>query len=134
LPPFSQSFVAGQVCDFPVTIESARQAEILKTFSNGRQLITGAAVNRVTNDATHRSVLVNASGPGTLTTANGILTITARGRSMWFFFPGDLGAGEPGALILVTGLTVETVNAETGAIIQFSHPQGTTENFCETMR
>jgi hypothetical protein len=53
---------------------------------------------------------------------------------MWFFFPGDLGAGEPGALILVTGLTVETVNAETGAIIPFSHPQGTTENFCKTMR
>ena len=45
----------------------------------------------------------------------------------------DLGAGQPGALLAMTGLVEEVLSADFNTVISFSHRAGTTENLCETL-
>jgi hypothetical protein len=51
---------------------------------------------------------VNVSGPGTfIPNPDGTTLLRAEGRSLFFFGPGELRAGSPGALIVTTGLVTE---------------------------
>ena len=45
----------------------------------------------------------------------------------------DLGAGQPGALLAMTGLVEEVLSADFNTVISFAHRAGTTENLCETL-
>lgn len=131
IDPFHQTIEAGHACPFAIRVDQLSINEVLTFLSNGRVFLTGNSVQRVTNLDSGKSVVVNASGPFTLTSAGGVDTFTARGRNMWTFGPGDLGPGQPAAQLLTTGLAVYTVSASG---ITFSHTGGTTENLCETLR
>jgi hypothetical protein len=128
------TFDAGLVCSFPVTLEPVTNRQSIKIFENGRVMINGAFRTRVTNETTGASIVIGNSGPATITeNEDGTITLKVRGRSLFFFFPGDLGPGRPGALLYMTGLVVEVAAADFSTIISFSHPHGTTQNLCETL-
>lgn len=128
------SFGAGEVCSFPLTLSAERNRQQIISFSDGRINIVGSFWTRVTNDATGESIILNTSGPGFITpNPDGTVTLKVTGKSLFYFFPGDLGPGQPGALLNMTGLVVETLPADFSAILSFTHTGGTTENLCETL-
>jgi hypothetical protein len=131
IDPFHLTIEAGQACPFAIRIDQLSINEVLTFLSNGRVFLTGNSVQRVTNLDNGKSVIVNASGPFTLTSVGGVDTFTARGRNMWTFGPGALGLGQPAAQLVTTGLAVYTQSASG---ITFTHTGGTTENLCETLR
>jgi hypothetical protein len=131
LDPVHDAQAAGVVCPFAVSVDSISINETLTILANGRVFITGASVERVTNLDNGKSVVLNVSGPLTISSAGGVDTFVARGRNLWGFHRGDLGPGQPGALLLTTGLAIYT-QSESG--ITFSHDVGTTENLCVTLR
>jgi hypothetical protein len=123
---------AGTACSFAVQVGSVKQNETATTFSNGRVLITGASIVKLTNVSTGKSIVVNASGPVSLIFGATSLTATARGRTMVSFRPGDVGPFVPG-LVVTTGLVRLTIDLETGRITSFTHSGGTTENLCDAL-
>ena len=130
LDPVHDTQPAGVVCPFAVSVDSVGINETLTVLTNGRTFITGSSFERVTNLDNGKSVIVNVSGPTTVTDTNGFPTFVARGRNLWGIHAGDLGSGQPGALLLTTGLAVLTVSASG---LTFSHDVGTTENLCVTL-
>ena len=131
LDPVHDVQAAGIVCPFAVSVDSVSINETLAILSSGRVFITGASVERVTNLDSGKSVVLNVSGPVTISSAAGVDTFVAGGRNLWGFHRGDLGPGQPGILLLTTGLAILTVS-ESG--LTFTHDGGTTENLCETLR
>lgn len=131
----SVSFGAGEVCTFPLTLSTERNRQQIISFSDGRIKIVGSFWTRITNHTTGESIVVNTSGPFfAKSNPDGTETWRGAGRFLWFFFPGDLGPGEPGALLLTTGLSVEIVDLDsTSPILSFTRKGGTTENLCETL-
>ncbi len=106
----SDTTLPAEICGYPIDVTFLVNNQTMTTFSNGRILITGALKVRLTSPTT--SIVLNTSGPTTIT-PNGdeTLTIKSRGRSVFFFFPGELAAGSPGAFLLTTGLATEQVTA-----------------------
>jgi hypothetical protein len=130
LGPVHDTAAAGLVCPFAVSVDTVSINETLTVLANGRVFVTGSSFERVTNLDTGESIVVNVSGPFSLTGQNGVDTFTAEGRNLWRFDQGALGSGEPGALLLTTGLAIYTQSASG---ITFTHKGGTTENLCETL-
>ena len=134
VPSGPLEFPAGLVCPFPVLLEVVENSQVIKTFADGRQIVTGHFVTRVTNLDTGEAVIRRNSGPIFITpNGDGTVTVKGTGQTIFYFFPGDLGAGEPGALLFMTGLVVETLPADFSAILSFKHVGGTTENLCITL-
>jgi hypothetical protein len=80
--PFEQT--VENVCSFPVLITSLTNNEVLTTYSDGRQTVTGQLTVRLTNVNTGQSIDVNISGPVTYTpTSEGFIAVF-RGRSLIF--------------------------------------------------
>ena len=59
--------------------------------------------------------------------------VKGTGVNLFYFFPGNLGAGEPGALFLVKGLSTEVIDPN-GEVVtgSFVH-HGFIENLCITL-
>jgi hypothetical protein len=107
--------------------------EFATTFNDGRQLITGTLKVRLTNlDDPSKSLTVNISGPRVVrVTEQGVFTLKATGRWLFFFFPGDFGPGEPGLMVITTGRAILRIDAE--GDFSFSHPRGTTADVCAAL-
>jgi hypothetical protein len=131
IDPVHDMQTAGVICPFAVSVDSLSINETLTFLQNGRIFLTGSSIERVTNLQNGKSIVVNVSGPFTLSITDGVATFVARGRNLWGFHRGDLGPGEPAALLLTTGLATYTQSASG---ITFSHDVGTTQNLCETLR
>lgn len=81
----THSFVAGEVCPFPVTIIDIVNETSSRTFPDGSSLSTGRLVERITNDETGEYVVRNISGPGASTYGpNGEWTLTLTGSSIFW--------------------------------------------------
>jgi hypothetical protein len=99
---------AGTYCAYPVHIDWVANKEYAKvsTLPDGSTVLvlTGALIASVTNEATGRSVQVNASGPGTVTVSADGATLTYDIRGL-LFLPGtnltDLGF--PSNLVVTSG-------------------------------
>ncbi|HYV22193.1 MAG TPA: hypothetical protein VEN31_06025 [Candidatus Bathyarchaeia archaeon] len=128
--PVHDTIPAGAVCPFAVAVDSVTINEKATVWSGGRVILTGNSVERITNLATGKSVVVNVSGPFTLTSAGGVDTFMATGRNLFGLRSGDLGPGQPGALLLTTGLVIFT---QSPSGVTFTHVGGTTENLCQTL-
>jgi hypothetical protein len=124
------------ICDFAVTFEEVDPGQFITTWPNGKVLIEGPTWTRVTNEETGDSVVLDTSATFTITPhGDGSTTIRAEGRSLFFFFAGDLGAGESGALWYMNGLFMErfTFDGETFTLHSHKQIRGTRENLCETL-
>jgi len=124
-------FTLTGVCAFPVGIEVTTNKEFITTFSDGRQLITGAFKVRVTNLDSDESLDLNISGPGVITeNSDGSVTLEAHGPWMIWFFPGDLGPGSPGRLFVNNGNFVETFSA---AGLTIDKQTGSQQDICAAL-
>ena len=121
------------ICPFPVGVHFLANNSYIKTFSDGRQLLNGTLKVRLTNlDEPSMALDANISGPGVQRVSpEGEFDLRARGRCVFFFFPGDLGPGEPGFLVLTTGLAVLRFDAEGNG--SFTHRGGTTTDVCAAL-
>jgi hypothetical protein len=101
-------FAAGELCAFPVRIDVLINQEYGTTFVDAsgqptHTIVTGRLVLQVSNLATSKSVVVNASGPGLVVYEGDNIRVTLRGRSL-IFLPSDH------LLYLNTGQVVEFGN------------------------
>ena len=124
------------VCDFPVQLEAiGAQNQKLIVFSDGRTTINGQLTVRATNlDDPSKTWEGTSSGPVFLDPRpDGSLGVKGTGVNLFYFFPGNLGAGEPGALFLVKGLSTEVIDPN-GEVVtgSFVH-HGFIENLCITL-
>lgn len=121
------------VCSFPLGFTDVQNTQVVKIFSDGRTTITGAYKSRVTNLTTGKSVVVNAPGKITLIpNPDGTLTTIGTGRLLFYFLPGELGPGKPGALLYLSGRIVELTTPDYSQFFSVRH-KGTVENLCETL-
>jgi hypothetical protein len=127
LPFEPMEFAAGEVCPFAVKIESVANKEMTKTLPNGRQVINGRLTLRVTNLDANRSMVVNASGPGTITELeNDRIRMVFRGRNLLWSFERDVtGAG----LFLTTGRVVGVLDLGTDTVVSHQH-KGRATDLC----
>ncbi len=97
--PPPTDYVAGELCTYPVRIETVTNKEYGITFavaSDGTQrtIVTGRLVMMVTNLSTGESLTVNVSGPGVFTFGPDGLSIDGGGGWLLYLFATD--AGGPG--------------------------------------
>jgi hypothetical protein len=118
---------AGEVCSFPLSFETVRNDVVGKFFTDGRLIVTGQFVARITNLASEESIEVNTSGPATLVfNQDGSVSAVARGNTVFILFAGR-DAGGP-ALLLTNG-RVDFTFAPEGFISSIS-PRGHVTDLC----
>lgn len=115
LPAGTVTTTAGQVCPFALQQEVLVNQEygIIFTDAAGQPthiIITGRFVVRLTNLDSGNSMVLNASGPGTLTfNADGTLTLDAQGPATALLLASDAGGPsafyDEGRAIVVIGAT-----------------------------
>jgi hypothetical protein len=94
----AEDFTIQGSCAFDVDLQVLVNKEFITTFSDGRQLITGRLVVRLTNVETGKSIDLNISGPVFITPhEDGSVTFELNGRSLVFL---------PGLLELTSGPAV----------------------------
>jgi hypothetical protein len=130
-PPPGTSFTLSGICSFDVQVTLVVNKENTMIFSNGAQIITGNLVAKFTNLRTNKSITENISGP-TFTTV-GSSTIVLSGASAIFYFPGDLGPGIPGALLLTHGPVAITFSADTGAVTAIDRTSASATDLCAAL-
>jgi hypothetical protein len=105
----------ASVCGFAVSVDFPNQHQHGRIYANG----VFAAEGQLTTvlSAHGKTLEANISGPGRLTAnADGSLSLRAEGRNLVYLNAGDLGPGRPGALMLTSGLVVETLSP-TGQLV-----------------
>jgi hypothetical protein len=135
----SASFAAGFICPFAFSFEDVVDNRFQITYSNGLIKIAGDRVIRVTNEDTHESRIFQLNGMVTIDAEGARVVTTSEGPFLWGFVPGDLGEGQPGALLYTRGQAREVdeypgphPNAFGFTSLSFE-VTGTSENLCETM-
>jgi hypothetical protein len=108
------SFSLSGVCAFDVNFDVLTNNETTTTFSDGRMVTTGAWKDRASNATdSSKSFVDNNSGVIFVTpNPDGSLSVKIVGQGAVFFFPGDLGVGAPGALLIINGILTETIGAD----------------------
>lgn len=128
--PFEGATLPG-ICPFTVEIDVLANKEFSKTFSNGRMLITGKLKITLTNAETGNSIDANISGQGVFSFhEDGSATLHAHGRWLFFFFPGELGPGEPGRMFLNSGRVIVNLGPEG---VDISRRMGHMRNVCAAL-
>jgi len=134
-PLVAEGFTATDVCAFPVRLDLLLNNQSVIEFADGRTTITGHFVSRLTNlNDPSKTLVVEASGPiFILPNPDGTFTLKATGQNIIFFFPGDLGPGEPGGIFLIRGLTLEQFDADFNFVVgSFTH-QGDMQDLCAVL-
>ena len=96
-----------------------------------RTIIQGQVVLEITNTDTRVSIVRNVSGPATITYADHIYV--ARGSTLFFFFPGDLGPGTPGSMFINHGRVVQFLGHPPEVPHEILSQTGQRENLCATL-
>jgi hypothetical protein len=128
--------VIDGVCSFPVLAEAIVNQEFITTFTDEegnitKQVISGRLITRLTNVDTGESVVVNTSGPGQITFEGDTIILRGRGLGFLFFFPGDLGLGDPGLLQILKGTFTLTILPDGTQIL--SNVTGNVTDVCELL-
>jgi hypothetical protein len=104
------------------------------TFANGVTATEGQLKATVTGNG--NTLNLNISGPGTFTQSSTdptTLYLRGEGTGLIFFFPGELGPDQPGALYLVHGLFTETLNLLTGPVPGSFTTKGSVTDLCAAL-
>ena len=111
-------------CAFDVDLQVLVNNEFITTFSDGRQLITGALKVRLTNVETGKSIDLNISGPGFITPhEDGSVTFQLSGRSLVF----DLGLLE-----LTSGPAILEIDPS-GTVVSYTTTSAATVDLCAVL-
>jgi hypothetical protein len=111
-------------CAFDVDLHILVNNEFITTFSDGRQLITGALVVRLTNVESGKSIDLNISGPGFITPhEDGSVTMELSGRSLVFL---------PGVLELTSGPAILQIDAN-GNVVSYTKTSAATVELCAVL-
>jgi hypothetical protein len=124
------------VCEFPVQFEPiGPQHQKIIAFSDGRVTINGQLSGRVINlDDPSKFWEGTASGTIFLTPLpDGSTEVKGTGVNLFFFFAGNLGEGEPGALFLLKGKTIEILDPGGVPVPGSFEHHGFIENLCVTL-
>jgi hypothetical protein len=116
-------------CGFPLRAETLHTNVKITTFSDGRQLVTGASVVRLTNLSSGKSLIVRDAG--SLTTNPQQTTDAFTGRLILFLFPGEPFG--PGAWLFV-GRTIATFAEPGGFVYSDLDLDGTRVDLCAALR
>ena len=122
-------------CGFVVHAEFPKNKEYSLVYSDAGGTVThirttGALAVTLTNASNGHWHTFNISGPGDVVfNEDGSTTLTATGHWLFFFAPGQLGAGSPGSLTTVTGRTV-LWTAANGFDQEIRSHTGTMSNVC----
>jgi hypothetical protein len=127
--PEPSVFPAGEICPFPLLVETLINREKSITFSDGSQLITGTFKNRLTNLDTDESILVNASGPVGFTVEGDVLHAVSRGATL--LLANATEPGGPGALF-IHGRASYDIDLLTGEPL-FLVVRGSRRDLCENL-
>lgn len=122
--PLEDEVVTG-ICEFDLGITVLENNSHITTFFDQegnitKQLITGRLVVELSNEQTGASTVANISGPGTVTFSDDTEVLESVGPWLQLFFPGDLGAGEPGMALLTTGRFVVEFGPDGVSILEQS--------------
>ena len=133
--PLNDDLVIDGVCGFPVLLHEVRSNITVTTFFDQegnvtKQIGAGSLVVQLTNLDTDEAIVVNISGPGVFTFEGDVLTLTAEGNWLFYFFPGELGPGDPGLIWLTTGLWVWEIRPDGGSLV--TH-RGPSRDVCEIL-
>ena len=134
-PLVAGPLVLTGVCPFPIEIDIVANRQTVTDFSSGKETILGDFVGRVTNlaDPT-KSLQLNIPGPLFITpNADGTFTLKGTGRNIFYFFANQLGPGEPGALLLLTGKTTELFDAGFNLVPGSFEHSGGVQNLCPVL-
>lgn len=126
----------ADVCGFPVDFVTLTGKEHGTVFSNGVFAANGALKIRITNATNPSKTLdLNISGPGRITPqADGTALLKGEGPAIFFFFPGQLAPGAPGALLFVHGLVTETLDATGSPVPGSFSVRGHVTDLCAALR
>jgi hypothetical protein len=129
------SFTLSGVCGFDVTFDVVVNNETTTTFSDGRTVTTGTWKDVVDNAGDpSKSYADNNSGViFTTPNADGTLTVTVVGQGGVFFFPGDLGPGSPGMMLVINGRLTETIDANGVVPGSVSYHGSPAIDLCQTL-
>jgi hypothetical protein len=119
----SEDAVIPGLCPFDLGVTVLKDNVHLTTFFDQDGNVTrlhgaGELIVELSNEQTGDSIVANISGPGTLTFTDDSEVLEAVGPWLFFFFPGDLGEGEPGMALLTTGRFVVEFSAEGASILE----------------
>ena len=128
--------VIDGVCSFPVQAEAIVNREFITTFTDQdgnitKQIISGRLVTRLTNLDTGESVVVNTSGPGQILFEGDTVIFQGRGLGFLFFFPEQLGLGDPGLVIILKGTFTLTIAPDGTQTL--SDVKGNVTDVCELL-
>jgi hypothetical protein len=134
-PPDSVvDFGADEVCPFDVRIEAwsnERATDGVDGAGNPRTVITGNALNRLTNlEADTTLILGNGGRVEVLDPGDGTIQLSVSGRTLFYFLPGDAtptGVG-PG-LVLIVGRAAVVLDLEADLVTSFLF-QGSARDLC----
>jgi hypothetical protein len=120
--PQEDAVISG-VCPFDLGVDVLENNTYITTFFDREGNVTrlhgsGRLVVELINEQTGESVVANISGPGTVTFTEDSEVWKTVGPWLWFFFPGDLGEGEPGMALLTTGRFVVEFTEEGASILK----------------
>jgi hypothetical protein len=113
------TFTLSGVCPFDITETVLVSNEKTTIFSDGRTMTTGAWKVIASNASDPTKTYVD-NNPGVIfvtPNADGTVTQTILGQGEVFFFPGDLGPGSPGQLLVTNGRLTETIDFSVPAIV-----------------
>jgi len=133
-PSTTVQFAAGEVCEFPVGVDTIVNRSLQKVFlapsgEPERIILTGRVILRLTNLEAGTSIDVNASGPALLIPhEDGSISLVGHGRGVQWFTP----ANEEGpALLVILGRATLDISP-TGEISNFT-AVGTTGDLCAVL-
>jgi hypothetical protein len=129
------TLVLSGICSFDVQLDVLVNTQKVMVFSDGRTIVNGNFVVRATNLANRaNSIVLESSGPLFFTpNDDGTTNVRGTGTNIWYFFPGQIAPGSPGAVYLVRGLSTEIVDASGVPITGTFHHSGYIEDLCVTL-
>jgi hypothetical protein len=124
------------VCAFPVELSQRKSNYAITFFGETRLQITGSGLEQAMNLSNDKSVTFPTSGKSTQTVLpNGDLRFQAAGRTLFYFYPGDLGPFGPvdehnGALYYIVGHVDEILDPDNFFAVTSFEWSGTATEVC----
>jgi hypothetical protein len=124
----------GPVCQFSILVQDVKNNRNATTtkLPDGSTVTrtTGQLIQRLTNETTGKSIVVDVSGPTTETAKDDTTTFEGTGRNLLAFGPGGQhNTGEPGAVV-TSGNVKVTVKGNTAQTFKLNGHQ---DNICQLL-